>query len=176
MTIAYRRRLIDSPSYTLNHEEVAKALEEGIRFAERLTPEAVEVDHYGHAAALLVKNAAGESLRMPAKAILVAAGTQPNTVLGREDPHNVFLDGKWFQAVDEDGHPVTPERVAKPAASRVLTLAARRRPRHQLLRRSASLLRRQRREGDGQRQAGLSGGLANARAARALGFSQYRSI
>ena len=34
VTIAYRRRLIDAPSYTLNHEEVAKALEEGIRFAE----------------------------------------------------------------------------------------------------------------------------------------------
>src|SRR6266849_6113753 len=33
VTIAYRRRLIDAPSYTLNHEEVAKALEEGIRFA-----------------------------------------------------------------------------------------------------------------------------------------------
>ena len=44
VTIAYRRRLIDSPSYTLNHEEVAKALEEGIRFAEGLTPVAVEVD------------------------------------------------------------------------------------------------------------------------------------
>jgi len=27
VTIAYRRRMIDSPSYTLNHEEVAKALE-----------------------------------------------------------------------------------------------------------------------------------------------------
>ncbi len=120
VTIAYRRRLIDSPSYTLNHEEVAKALEEGIRFAERLTPEAVEVDQFGHAAALRVKNAEGESVRMPAKAILVAAGTQPNTVLGREDPHNVFLDGKWFRAVDEEGNPVTPERVAKPSAVRVL--------------------------------------------------------
>ena len=30
VTIAYRKRLIDSPSYTLNHEEVQKALEEGI--------------------------------------------------------------------------------------------------------------------------------------------------
>ena len=30
VTIAYRRRLIDAPSYTLNHEEVAKAMEEGI--------------------------------------------------------------------------------------------------------------------------------------------------
>jgi len=27
VTIAYRRRLVDSPSYTLNHEEVQKALE-----------------------------------------------------------------------------------------------------------------------------------------------------
>ncbi|MGA2212099.1 MAG: FAD-dependent oxidoreductase [Bryobacteraceae bacterium] len=131
VTIAYRRRLIDSPSYTLNHEEVWKALEEGIRFAECLTPEAVEVDSYGHAAALHVIRrefdaatgtmSAGDPVRLPAKSILVAAGTQPNTVLGREDPENVFLDGKWFQAMDEDGQPVKPERVAKPRASRVLT-------------------------------------------------------
>ena len=120
VTIAYRRRLIDSPSYTLNHEEVALALQEGIRFAENLTPESVEVDQYGHAAALIVKNTARETVRMPAKAILVAAGTQPNTVLGREDPENVFLDGKWFQAVDEDGNPVKPEKVSKPSVSRVL--------------------------------------------------------
>ena len=65
-------------------------------------------------------SATGEPVRLPAKSILVAAGTQPNTVLGREDPDNVFLDGKWFQAVDEDGQPVKPERVAKPKASRVL--------------------------------------------------------
>src|SRR5712675_1601903 len=47
VTIAYRRRLIDSPSYTLNHEEVEKALEEGIAFSEGLSPVAVDVDNYG---------------------------------------------------------------------------------------------------------------------------------
>src|SRR5579872_2590278 len=120
VTIAYRRRLIDAPSYTLNHEEVALALEEGIRFAESLTPQEVELDQFGHAAALRVKTASGSPVRMPAKSILVAAGTQPNTVLGREDQHNVFLDGKWFQAVGEDGNPVKPERVAKPAQVSVL--------------------------------------------------------
>ncbi len=131
VTVAYRRRLIDAPSYTLNHEEVALALQEGIRFAECLTPEEVETDAYGHVAALHVSkhhfnaetgkmSSAGEMVRMPAKSILVAAGTQPNTVLGREDPTNVFLDGKWFQAVDEDGHPVKPEKVAKPKQARVL--------------------------------------------------------
>jgi hypothetical protein len=51
--MAYRRRLIDAPSYTLNHEEVEKALEEGIRFAENLTPdEAVLDSSIGHVKAL----------------------------------------------------------------------------------------------------------------------------
>ena len=51
-TIVYRRRLIDAPSYTLNHEEVAKALEEGISFAERLTPEEALLDAFGWVRAL----------------------------------------------------------------------------------------------------------------------------
>jgi NADPH-dependent glutamate synthase beta subunit-like oxidoreductase/NAD(P)H-flavin reductase len=130
VTIAYRRRLIDAPSYTLNHEEVAKAMEEGIRFAECLSPEAVEVDQYGHAAGLTLSRhrvdeagklvATGESVTLPARSILVAAGTQPNTVLGREDPANVTLDGRYFQAYDEEGRPAKPERVAKPDAVHVL--------------------------------------------------------
>ena len=120
-TIAYRRRMIDAPSYTLNHEEVAKALEEGVLFAEQLTPEAVDVDRYGHAAALRLKKASGESVVFPARAILVAAGTQPNTVLGREDPAHLHLDGRYYQAVDESGQPVKPEKSAKPGAAYVLT-------------------------------------------------------
>jgi NAD(P)H-flavin reductase len=127
VTIAYRRRLVDSPSYTLNHEEVAKAMEEGIRFAELLTPVEVEVDLFGQAAALrltrpaLEPDQAPDEVVLPARTILVAAGTQPNTVLGREDPANIAVDGRHFRALDEDGNPVTPERVAKPSAVRVLT-------------------------------------------------------
>jgi NADPH-dependent glutamate synthase beta subunit-like oxidoreductase/NAD(P)H-flavin reductase len=131
VTIAYRRRLIDAPSYTLNHEEVAKAMEEGIRFAECVAPEAVDVDAYGHAAALRLQRhkldeglgqlvATGEMLTLPARSILIAAGTQPNTVLGREDPVNVALDGRYFQAYDETGRPARPERVAKPETVQVL--------------------------------------------------------
>ncbi len=120
VTIAYRRRLIDAPSYTLNHEEVAKAMEEGIRFAEELTPESVEVDRYGQAASIAFTTRDKSVVALPARAILVAAGTQPNTVLGREDPAHVALDGRFFQAYDEDGNPAAPERVAKPAAVRVL--------------------------------------------------------
>jgi NADPH-dependent glutamate synthase beta subunit-like oxidoreductase/NAD(P)H-flavin reductase len=120
-TLAYRRRLIDAPSYTLNHEEVAKALEEGVQFAEELTPVAVEVDAYGHASALRLKKPSGETVILPAGSILVAAGTQPNTVLGREEPGKLKLDGRYYETVDEDGHPVKPEKVAKPTEVRVLT-------------------------------------------------------
>jgi NADPH-dependent glutamate synthase beta subunit-like oxidoreductase/NAD(P)H-flavin reductase len=130
-TIAYRRRMIDAPSYTLNHEEVAKALEEGVRFAECLAPEEVELDNYGAAKALRLEKQrfddatgallpTGEKVVLPARAILVAAGTQPNTVLAREDEHNFRLDGRYFQAVDENGQPVKPERIAKPAHPQVL--------------------------------------------------------
>ena len=129
VTIAYRKRLIDSPSYTLNHEEVEKALEEGIRFAEGLSPLAVEVDRHGHASALKVAvrvpdannelQPAAERV-LPARTILVAAGTQPNTVASREDPAHFPLDGRYFQAVDEGGKPVKPQRSAKPEHVEVL--------------------------------------------------------
>ena len=127
VTIAYRRRLIDSPSYTLNHEEVLKALEEDIRFAEGLSPVAVEVDANGHASALKVageQNGQKVEATLPARTILVAAGTQPNTVLAREDATHAFIDGKYFRALDEEGNPVTPEKVCKPAEVRVLMYRA----------------------------------------------------
>jgi NADPH-dependent glutamate synthase beta subunit-like oxidoreductase/NAD(P)H-flavin reductase len=127
VTIAYRKRLIDSPSYTLNHEEVLKALEEDIRFAEGLSPVAVEVDANGHASALKVageQNGQKIEAALPARTILVAAGTQPNTVLAREDATHAFIDGKYFRALDEEGNPATPERVCKPADVRVLMYRA----------------------------------------------------
>jgi NADPH-dependent glutamate synthase beta subunit-like oxidoreductase/NAD(P)H-flavin reductase len=116
-TIAYRRRLVDSPSYTLNHEEVAKALEEGIVFMEGLAPTRIEVDPYGHAKEVVFENGA----RLPAKSVLIAAGTQPNTVLAREEGVSLELDGKYFLATDENGAAVKPERhTSKPARPEVL--------------------------------------------------------
>ncbi|MCW5751310.1 MAG: FAD-dependent oxidoreductase [Alphaproteobacteria bacterium] len=130
VVLAYRKRLVDSPSYTLNHEEVEKALEEGIAFAEGLSPVRVEIDRYGHANAIVMArqvraedgtwSEVGE-VSLPARSILVAAGTQPNTILAREDDSNFRLDGRYFQACDEAGNPVRPERaISKPNQARVL--------------------------------------------------------
>jgi NAD(P)H-flavin reductase len=53
--------------------------------------------------------------------VLIAAGTQPNTVLAREDAQNFKLDGRYFQACDENGAPVTPEKaISKPNEINVL--------------------------------------------------------
>jgi len=130
VTIAYRKRLIDSPSYTLNHEEVEKALEEGIRFAEALNPTRIEVDEFGAANSITMSVqhrseegvwSSGAEIEISARTILIAAGTHPNTVLVREDPGNFQLDGRYFQACDENGAPVKPEpSSAKPKTSQVL--------------------------------------------------------
>ena len=122
VTIAYRRRLIDSPSYTLNHEEVEKALEEGIWFAENLTPAGVDVDHYGAARGIRLRHTVDKTEHwFPAHTVFVAAGTQPNTVLAREHPAQFHVQGKYFSAVDDAGNPVTPQySSSKPATSHVL--------------------------------------------------------
>jgi NADPH-dependent glutamate synthase beta subunit-like oxidoreductase/NAD(P)H-flavin reductase len=129
-TIAYRKRLIDSPSYTLNHEEVEKALEEGIWFAEGLTPVRVETDKWDHATAVHFSvqmldetgswQKTGQAI-LPARAVLVAAGTQPNTVLAREDDKHFKLHGRYFAACDENGNPANPPRAnPKPETPSVL--------------------------------------------------------
>lgn len=129
-TLAYRKRLVDSPSYTLNHEEVEKALEEGIWFAEGLTPLRIELDQWEHARSIrfsvqsLDENGKwyqSKEVELPARAILVAAGTQPNTVLAREDGKHFKLDGRYFAACDEKGNPVSlPKSNPKPEVPAVL--------------------------------------------------------
>jgi len=120
VTIAYRRRLIDSPSYTLNHEEVKLAMEEGIWFFEGLTPDGIDVDRHGHAESIHFKHEKTR-IKLPARSILVAAGTQPNTVAQREDPTTFHLDGKYFQALDENGRKIKPQQISKPDVASVLT-------------------------------------------------------
>ncbi len=130
-TLAYRRKMTGSPAYRLNHEEIEKAFEQGIRFAELLSPTEIEVDEYNHVKAIRLEHQeigedgrpkpTGKTTVLPARSVLIAAGTQPNTVLEREYPGFTGLDGKYFQALDEDGNKVSPEWSTKPDEPRVLT-------------------------------------------------------
>jgi len=94
VTLAYRKRLQDGPAYRLNHEEVAKALEEGISVTENMTPVAAVPDDYGHVKAMIFTRADGSTAELPARTVLVAAGTVPNVTYEKEHPGSFSLDGK----------------------------------------------------------------------------------
>lgn len=119
VTVVYRRDITQSPSYTLNHEEVEKALEEGITLMDHASPLAVEVDDHGHAQGLTV-DLKGEMKTIPARTIFIAAGTKPNTNLRYDEPEHIQLAGHNFQALNEKGQTVIPQRLAKPDEVQVL--------------------------------------------------------
>jgi NADPH-dependent glutamate synthase beta subunit-like oxidoreductase/NAD(P)H-flavin reductase len=103
VTLAYRKRMQDSPAYRLNHEEVTKALEEGIVFAENLDPVEAVPDDYGAVQAMAFTRRAAdgtaERLELPARTVLVAAGTVPNVTYEKERTGTIQLDSrqKFFQ-------------------------------------------------------------------------------
>ncbi|HEU5280508.1 MAG TPA: FAD-dependent oxidoreductase [Gammaproteobacteria bacterium] len=80
VTIAYRKTMQASPAYINNHEELIKALEEGIFYLENVEPVSAELDEHGHTQALIIKHTqTQQEQRLPARSLLIATGTQPNT-------------------------------------------------------------------------------------------------
>jgi NAD(P)H-flavin reductase len=137
VSIAYRKSMLDSPAYRLNHEEVVKSLEEGIFYKENLSPVEAVADEYGHVKALLFEKQivedgrwkdSGTIVEMAARSVMVAAGTSPNIIYEKEHPGTFRLDkyGQFFQSysvsappelIEGDGfftsyqHPSRPEKL-----------------------------------------------------------------
>ena len=101
VTLVYRRSVLESPAYRLNHEEVAKSLEEGVRYVEGLAPTEAVLDAKGHVKAVKFVRLAGDrsEIEMPARTVCVAAGTSPNTMYEKEYEGSFALDAKkqYFQ-------------------------------------------------------------------------------
>ncbi len=105
VTVVYRRSMQESPAYQRNHEELSKALEEGIYYAEGLSPETVVLDEFGHVKALQcqsrIKDADGHwvagdlSHVIPARSILVATGAKPNVAYAFE--HKAAIVRRQFE-------------------------------------------------------------------------------
>jgi NADPH-dependent glutamate synthase beta subunit-like oxidoreductase/NAD(P)H-flavin reductase len=98
VSIVYRKRLLDSPAYRLNHEEVIKALEEGISFIEDMNPEEAVVDETDHVVAVRFKTK-DRTVELPARSVMVAAGTTPNITYEKEHSGTFRLDRnkKFFE-------------------------------------------------------------------------------
>lgn len=84
-TILYRKDLTEAPSYRLNHDEVFKALQEGIKFLPDASPLEILIDKNGQASGVKVKRGSQEE-NMAARTILIATGTTPNTQVVEEFP------------------------------------------------------------------------------------------
>jgi NADPH-dependent glutamate synthase beta subunit-like oxidoreductase/NAD(P)H-flavin reductase len=98
VAIAYRKKMTDSPAYRLNHEEVEKCLEEGVRFIEGLSPVRAVPDAFGAVEAMVFTRAGGGEVTLAARTVCVAAGTSPNTIYEKEFPGTFALDKKGFFA------------------------------------------------------------------------------
>lgn len=107
VSLIYRKRLQDSPAYRLNHEEVQKALEEGIDFVECMNPTEAVPDEYNAVKAIIFERleyiaetgkfeATGDLHEFPAHTVCVAAGTSPNVIYEKEKPGTFRMD-EWRQ-------------------------------------------------------------------------------
>jgi NADPH-dependent glutamate synthase beta subunit-like oxidoreductase/NAD(P)H-flavin reductase len=125
VTIAYRKSMLDSPAYRLNYEEIAKSFEEGIAYAENLSPVEAVPDEFGHVKSVIFEKQivedgrwkdSGEIVELPARAVMVAAGTAPNVIYEKEHPGTFKLD-KWKQffqgyALSESGELIEADPTA----------------------------------------------------------------
>ncbi|MBK5258720.1 MAG: FAD-dependent oxidoreductase [Thermoanaerobaculia bacterium] len=108
VTIAYRKSMLDSPAYRLNYEEIGHAFDEGIAYAENLSPVEAIADEFGHVKSIVFEKQvvedgrwkdSGTIVEMPARSVMVAAGTSPNVIYEKEHPGTFKLDkyGQFFQ-------------------------------------------------------------------------------
>ena len=122
VTLIYRKGLNASPAYVRNHEEVIKAMEEGLYYVEGLEPLHAELDRYGHVEALICRRmtavegrwlATREEQTLVARSIFVAAGTIPNTIYAHERPGELTLEGDHFLPHVEHYGGLQPVQVAE---------------------------------------------------------------
>ncbi|MEK7468387.1 MAG: FAD-dependent oxidoreductase [Planctomycetota bacterium] len=119
VTMVYRKSIQDSPAYRVNHEEVIKALEEGISVLEKHNPIECHPDRFGALDAVTFEKSRQENgkwidtkefVKLPARSLFVAAGTTPNIIYEKEHPGTFKLDAKkkFFQAFKIEGGKLTP--------------------------------------------------------------------
>jgi NADPH-dependent glutamate synthase beta subunit-like oxidoreductase/NAD(P)H-flavin reductase len=107
VSLIYRKRMQDSPAYRLNHEEIQKALEEGINFIELFDPREAVPDEHNAVKSLIFERVrhnpetgkfenTGEMVEFGARTVCVAAGTAPNVIYEKEMPGTFRLD-EWKQ-------------------------------------------------------------------------------
>ncbi len=111
VTLFYRKGMRNAPAYVQNHEEIVKALEEGIYWAEGMNPKEAITDHNQHLNAIRFEKmvnqdgswiSSGEEVEVPLRNLYIAAGTSPNTIYQNEYPGAFEMDNKFFQRYEPE--------------------------------------------------------------------------
>lgn len=99
VTIAYRRRMQESPAYRRNHEELNNALQEGVFYIENFDPEEAVIDSEGDVEFLRGLNReSSQYVLLPARTIFIATGTKPNIAYEFEHRGTFERDGFEYKA------------------------------------------------------------------------------
>ena len=123
VTMYYRKGMTESPAYRQNHEEISKALEEGIQLAEGMSPKEAVPDQYGALQGVKFDKYelqdgqwvnTEKEVEVPMKSLFIAAGTSPNTIYEQEHPYTFRMDSKFFQRYEPkwENEAEQPELVA----------------------------------------------------------------
>lgn len=103
VTIVYRKTMQESPAYRRNHEELKKALEEGIYYFENCSPESAVLDQYGYIAYLKGKNVNTDvQIILKASSVFIATGTRPN--IAYEYEHRNTFEKNEFGYISYNYH------------------------------------------------------------------------
>ena len=114
VAIVYRGRMQHSPAYRRNHEELDKAMQEGVLYYEGYSPHSVMLDAHGHVAGLRcqrrVEDDEGrvswseDTCTFTARNLYVATGAKPNIAYSFEHPEAFVRESYDYQAYEEDDH------------------------------------------------------------------------
>jgi NADPH-dependent glutamate synthase beta subunit-like oxidoreductase/NAD(P)H-flavin reductase len=115
--ILYRKKIIDSPAYKLNHQELKNALEEGVEFIEDTELEEIMIDNFSHIKSIKTK----DNKIINCGSLFIAIGTKPNISPALEDELDLKHDGKYFVEIDKDNNLFSKTYTARPSNFSVIT-------------------------------------------------------
>ena len=112
VAILYRGAMVESPAYKRNHEELDKALQEGLFYHECFSPKEVALDARGHVDGLICQRReegsegqfvwSEETAFFEAKNLFVATGAKPNIAYSFEHPKAFVRESYEYQAYEEN--------------------------------------------------------------------------
>ena len=122
VSVVYRKNMQDSPAYKRNHEELIKALEEGLLYVPLFAPIAIRCDEQGWCQSLAVVKMdysdgqwqmSDHEASIPARTVLVATGAQPNVAYGFEHAGDFERKRYQYTSYHWKGNKLVPAPVKK---------------------------------------------------------------